>query len=109
MRRVIEVEQIAALVALKQGPQLGRQHFFPRERRDCGLAGEPRIFDAERKLDGRIVGFPLACVDFDLEPYRARRISVFGFDRIFELGRNRALIEARLAQPRIKNFMQMVQ
>ena len=67
--RVIEVEQITGLVALKQSPQLGRQHFLPREGGDRGLAGEPLIFDAERYLDGRIAGFPLACADFDLEPY----------------------------------------
>ena len=105
MRKVVE---IAPLVPLQQRPQLGRQHFLPRERRNGRPATEPRIRDLKRQRRRRVESLDLTGVDLDLQPDR-HATAILGLDSEAELGRDRAVVELCPTQPRLQNDTQLVE
>jgi hypothetical protein len=61
-----EVDEVAPVVTLQEGAELGSQDFFLRESRDVSGAREPWICHREGNHARRIVGGGLVGVDFHL-------------------------------------------
>ena len=95
---VMQVEQVAVLAPLQQGPQLGAEQFFRRERLDVGPAAVPVVVDVEWIRAQALQAVVLASVDLHLELEHSLIVD-FGVEAEDQVHGMAGLLALALAQP----------